>query len=231
MNVIEVKGPIISNDDAWIYDWLDWEYTCPKGISRQLKEINGQDLVVEINSPGGSVFAGSEIYTALKSYKGNVIVSIVGLAASAASVIAMAGNTVQISPTAQIMIHNSQVGAGGDKHDLKHTSDILKGIDESISSAYKIKSGLSTEELLEMMDNETWMTAKTALELGLADEIMFENEVPELVASISGMLPSHIINKLRTTLKKDERKNNDLERELNSKLQELDIKLTLRGNI
>src|SRR5699024_11157947 len=129
MNVIEVKGPIISNDDAWIYEWLDWEHTSPKNISKQLKEINGQDVTIEINSPGGSVFAGSEIYTAFKSYKGNVTVKIVGLAASAASVIAMAGNTVQISPTAQIMIHNSSVGVGGDRNTMAHTAEFLKGID------------------------------------------------------------------------------------------------------
>ena len=229
MNVIEIKGPIISNDDAWIYEWLEIEHTCPKSINRQLKNFNGQEVTIEINSPGGSVFAASEIYTNLKSYLGNVIVKIVGMAASAASIVAMAGNKVLISPTAQMMIHNASVYAYGDKKDMGHAADFLKGIDESISNAYKLKSGLTTKELLELMDNETWMTAKTALELGLADEIMFENEVPELVASAPGMLPSHVINKLRTTLKKPDNKDNDLEKELNNVLKELDLKLTLKG--
>lgn len=230
MNIIEVKGPIISNDDLWIYEWLDWEATAPKSVSRALKELNGKDVTVEINSPGGSVFAGSEIYTSLKSYPGNITVKIVGIAASAASVIAMAGDTVQISPTAQIMIHNASVYAGGDKNDMTHTAEFLKGVDESISNAYKLKTSLSTDELLELMDNETWMTAKTALELGLADEIMFENEVPEVIANVNGMLPNHVVNKLRSTLKKDKNEpDNAKEKELNSKLKELDLKFTLKG--
>ena len=244
MNVIEVKGPIISNDDYWIYEWLDMEATCPKNVNKALKELNGEGVTVEINSPGGSVFAGSEIYTALKSYKGNVRVEIVGLAASAASaasVIAMAGDKVLMSPTAQIMIHNSSVSAAGDKNDMEHTSEILKGVDESISNAYKLKSGLTTEELLELMDNETWLTSKTALDMGLIDEVMFEDEAPQLVANVGGMIPGHVVNKLRNTLKKDKQDEDKLnkkleeeiskkiEDELNKKLQEMDLKLTLRG--
>lgn len=219
MNTIEVKGPIVSNSDYWIYEWLEIEATAPKVVNKALKTLKGEDITVEINSPGGSVFAGSEIYTSLKSYKGKVTIKIVGIAASAASVIAMAGDTIQISPTAQIMIHNATTGVGGDKNDMAHTAEFLKGIDESISNAYKIKSGLTTEELLELMDNETWMTAKTAIELGLADEIMFENEVPELVASTSVILPSSVINKLRTTLK--------IEKELINKSKELDLYLKI----
>ncbi|OLS02888.1 head maturation protease, ClpP-related [Tissierella creatinophila] len=229
MNVLEVKGPIVSNDDYWIYEWLDYEATCPKVINQQLKEFKGQDITVEINSPGGSVFAGSEIYTALKSYLGNVAIKIVGMAASAASVIAMAGNKVSMSPTAQIMIHNASVVAQGDHRDMEHTADFLKGINESISNAYKIKSGLSTEELLEMMDNETWITSKIALELGLIDEIMFENENLQVVANVDGMLPTHVINKLKNTIKKPN--NKDLERkqkELENKLKEIDLTLMLK---
>lgn len=228
MNVLEVKGPIVSNDDYWIYEWLDMEATCPKAINKQLKELKGQDATVEINSPGGSVFAGSEIYTSLKSYPGNVTVKIVGMAASAASVIAMGGNKILMSPTAQIMIHNAGAISQGDYRDMEHTAEFLKGVNESISNAYKIKSGMSTEELLAMMDNETWITSKTALELGLIDEVMFENEIPELVASVAGMLPSEVINKLRNTIKKPV--NEDLElkkKELENKLKEIDLTLML----
>lgn len=195
MDVIEVKGAIISNDDKWIYDLFDMEATSPKDIKNQL---TGEDVEVEINSPGGSVFAGSEIYTMLKDYKGDVTVKIVGIAASAASVIAMAGDRVMISPTAQLMIHNASVITQGDYKSMDHTSEVLKGINESISNAYKIKSGMTTEELLTMMDNETWITAKNAIALGLVDEIMFENEVPELVASFGGIIPSNVIARVRS---------------------------------
>lgn len=101
MKKVSVKGAIISNDDQWIYDWFEIEATSPKSIGNAIQEANGDEVEVEINSGGGDVFAGSEIYTALKAYSGNVTTKIVGLAASAASVIAMAGNKVLMSPTSQ----------------------------------------------------------------------------------------------------------------------------------
>ena len=103
---INIKGPIVRDNEAWIYDYFEMESTSPKKIQSELDKANGQSIDVDINSGGGSVFAGSEIYTAIKSYKGDVTVRIVGLAASAASVIAMAGKKVMMSPTAQLMIHN-----------------------------------------------------------------------------------------------------------------------------
>lgn len=199
---INVKGPIVSNSDAWIYEWFGIEATSPQKVNDALEKANGEDIEVEINSGGGSVFAGSEIYTALKSYKGNVIVKIVGLAASAASVIAMAGNKVMMSPTAQIMIHNVSSREEGDYRDMEHTADVLKNADNTIANAYRIKTGKTQEELLALMDKETWMTADKAKELGFVDEIMFENE-SQLVASTdySGMLPPEVINKIRNTIK------------------------------
>lgn len=199
---INVKGPIIPSNHQWIYDWLGMEATSPKSISEQLEQANGEDLDIEINSGGGSVFAGSEIYTAIKSYTGSVTVKIVGLAASAASVIAMAGKKILMSPTAQMMIHNVSTYAEGDHREMEHTAEILKSANDTIANAYRIKSGKSQEDLLKMMDEETWMTSKKAKELGLIDEVMFEDE-NLLVASIdqSGMLPPEVINKIRNTIK------------------------------
>jgi ATP-dependent Clp protease protease subunit len=199
---INVKGPIVSNSDAWIYEWFGIEATSPQKVNDALEKANGEDIEVEINSGGGSVFAGSEIYTALKSYKGNVIVKIVGLAASAASVIAMAGNKVMMSPTAQIMIHNVSSRAEGDYRDMEHTAEVLRNANDTIANAYRIKTGKTQEELLALMDKETWMTADKAKELGFVDEIMFEND-SQLVASTdySGMLPPEVINKIRNTIK------------------------------
>ena len=199
---INIKGPIVSNSDAWIYEWFGIEATSPQKVNDALEKANGEDIEVEINSGGGSVFAGSEIYTALKSYKGNVIVKIVGLAASAASVIAMAGDKVMMSPTAQMMIHNVSSRAKGDYRNMEHTAEVLRNADNTIANAYRIKTGKTQEELLALMDKETWMTADKAKELGFVDEIMFEND-SQLVASTdySGMLPPEVINKIRNTIK------------------------------
>lgn len=202
MKKVNIKGPIISNSDAWIYEWFGIEATSPNTVNKVLSEANGEEIEVEINSGGGSVFAGSEIYTALKSYSGNVVVKIVGLAASAASVIAMAGNKVIMSPTAQMMIHNVSSYSAGDYRDMEHTAEILRSANNTIANAYRLKTGKAQEDLLGLMDNETWMTAEKAKELGFIDEIMFENDL-QLVASTdySGMLPLEVINKMRNTIK------------------------------
>ena len=201
---VNVKGPIVSSDESWIYDWFGIENTSPKSVNKAIEEANGDELEVEINSGGGSVFAGSEIYTALRSYQGNVTVKIVGLAASAASVIAMAGKKVVMSPTAQMMIHNVSSRASGDYRDMEHTAEILKNANETIANSYRLKSGMSQEELLAMMDKETWMTADKAKEYGLIDEVMFENQI-QLVASTgySGLLPNEVINKMRNKLQNE----------------------------
>ena len=199
---VNIKGPIVGNSDAWIYEWFGIEATSPQKVNDALEKANGEDIEVEINSGGGSVFAGSEIYTALKSYKGNVTVKIVGLAASAASVVAMAGKKILMSPTAQMMIHNVSSCAAGDYREMEHTAEILKSANDTIANAYRLKTGKTQEELLALMDKETWMTADKAKELGFVDEIMFEND-SQLVASTdySGMLPQEVINKIRNTLK------------------------------
>ena len=113
---IDIKGDIISDDYAWIYDWLGYSYTSPSTVVNKIKEANGEDLDIKINSPGGDVFSASEIYSELRAYKGNVNIKIIGLAASAASVISMAGYS-SMSPTAQLMVHNVSSCARGDYRD------------------------------------------------------------------------------------------------------------------
>lgn len=205
MKKINVKGAIISNDDKWIYDLFEYESTCPKDITNQLEGLIDEPVQVTINSGGGSVYDASEIYTELKDYAGRVETRIVGLAASAASVIAMAGDKVRISPTAEIMIHNASVVAWGDHRDMDKAAEMLRTTNKSVASAYRQKSGLSEEELLSLMNEETWMTAETAKEKGFVDEIMFEDEHIKLVASAPGALPQQVINKVRNdALKKPE---------------------------
>jgi len=199
---INIKGPIVSDSDAWIYRWFGIEATSPKTVNETIEKANGEDIEVIINSGGGNVFVGSEIYTALKSYTGNVVVKIVGLAASAASVIAMAGKKVMMSPTAQMMIHTTTTYTSGDYREMEHTAEVLKNTDNTIANAYRLKSGKTQDELLEMMSHETWMTAEKAKELNLIDEIMFEEEL-QLAASANymGLLPPEVINKIRNIIK------------------------------
>lgn len=207
---LEIKGPIISSNSQWLYDYFGMEATSPKKVSDFLKNATG-DIEVDINSGGGSVFAGADIYTALKSYQGNVKINVV-FAASAASVIAMAGDEILISPTGQMMIHNSSAFAEGDYRDMAHTSEVLKGINSSIANAYRMKTKRSEAELLAMMDKETWLTPQQALEMGFVDGIMFEEEY-SAVASVNHFLfPDAVVNKLRNKLVEAEVQQPDTER-------------------
>lgn len=201
---INIKGPIIPSSYQRVYDWFGIEATSPKKVSDIIDEAKGEDLEVEVNSGGGSVFSASEIYTALKSYKGNVTVTIVGIAASAASVIAMAGKKINMSPTGQIMIHNSSTCAEGDYRDMEHTAEVLKTINETIANAYRIKTGKSQEELLDLMDKETWLSANKALEHGFIDGILFEDS-NQFIANISSMdlLPPEVVNKVLGIIAKE----------------------------
>lgn len=175
-----IKGAIVSNNDYPVYEWLDIEATSPKIVNEQLSEANGQPVEVDINSGGGEVFAGSEIYSALRTYSlngGRVTVNIVGLAASAASVIAMAGDVVRITPVGQIMIHNAHInGASGDYRDMNHMSGVLKNVNQTLANAYRLKTGKTESELLSMLDEETWLTPEQALRHGFVDEILFDDQ-------------------------------------------------------
>ena len=202
MAKVQIKGPIVSGDIKWIYEWFGIEATSPKDVEKALIEANGEDLEVEINSGGGDVYAGSEIYTALKAYAGNVIVKIVGIAASAAGVIAMSGKKVMISPTAQFMMHNVSSGASGDYRAMEHRAEVLKNYNISIANSYMLKTGMEQEKLLDLMNKETWLNAQQAVEYGFADEVMFD-ENNQLVASLNStlVLPPEVINKMRNFLK------------------------------
>jgi len=201
---IPIKGIIVANDEKWIYELFGYEVTTPKDVDQLLNEVDNEDLEVLINSPGGDVYSGSEIYTILKDHANNVDVKIVGVAASAASVVAMAGDSVKISPTAQIMIHNVSSGAQGDYREMEHQAEVLKNYNKSIANAYRLKTNLSEEELLDLMNSEKWLNAQEAKSKGFVDEIMFD-EGNKLAASFNTndevMLPPKVVNKLRDLLK------------------------------
>lgn len=158
------------SDETWYGD----EVT-PQLFKDELNAGSG-NITVWINSPGGDVFAAAQIYNMLRDYKGNVTVNIDGVAASAASVIAMAGNTVCMSPVAMMMIHNPATLAEGEAKDMQKAIAMLNEVKESILNAYEFKTGLSRAKLSHMMDDETWFNAKKAVELGFADKILFDSD-------------------------------------------------------
>ena len=166
---IKIQGTIVPDDVTEVYEWFGLSCTSPKDI---VFPDEVEDIDVEINSYGGDVYAGSEIYTALKSYPGKVTTTVTGIAASMASIIAMAGDHVRISPTGQIMIHNVSSYSEGDKRDFEHEAGVLAGYDKTLANAYRLKTKLSEEELLDLMNHETWLTPQEALEKGFVDEIL-----------------------------------------------------------
>lgn len=150
--------------------WFDDEVT-PKIFRDELMSGEG-DITVWINSPGGDCIAAAQIYNMLLEYKGNVTIKIDGIAASAASVVAMAGNKVIMSPVSMLMIHNPMTIAAGDTTEMKKAISMLTEVKESIINAYELKTGMSRDKIAKLMDAETWMDANKAVELGFADEIL-----------------------------------------------------------
>lgn len=184
------------SDETWFGD----EVT-PKLFKDELMAGSG-DITLWINSPGGDVFAAAQIYNMLMDYPGRVTVKIDGLAASAASVIAMAGSQVEMSPVAMMMIHNPITVAIGDSKEMQKAIDMLAEVKESIVNAYEIKTGLSRNKISRLMDAESWFNAKKAVEMGFADSILYTQENPEGNLDVDAMLFSRaaVTNSLLTKL-------------------------------
>ena len=168
IRVLELYGTIAEES------WFDDDIT-PKMFRDDLFDGEG-DIVIWINSPGGDCIAASQIYSMLMDYKGSVTVKVDGIAASAASVIAMAGTTVLMAPTALLMIHNPATIAYGEQADMEKAIEMLGEVKESIINAYEIKTNLSRAKISHLMDEETWMNANKAIELGFADDILTDDK-------------------------------------------------------
>lgn len=158
--------------------WLDDDIT-PQLFKDELNAGSG-DITVWINSPGGDCIAAAQIYNMLMDYRGHVTVKIDGIAASAASVIAMAGTSVLVSPVSMLMIHNPATVACGDAAEMHRAIAMLEEVKESIINAYEIKTGLGRERISQLMDAETWMDANSAVELGFADGILYSERGSEM---------------------------------------------------
>ena len=170
--ILRLEGPV-DEDNFW------GDEVTPSSFREELEAEEG-DVTVWINSPGGNVFAAAEIYTMLCEHKGKITVKIDAIAASAASVIAMAGDRVLMSPVAMLMIHDPMTIAMGNTKDMEKAISTLNEVKASIINAYQRKTGLSRNKISQLMEDETWMNAKRAVELGFADEVLYsKKDVPE----------------------------------------------------
>lgn len=192
--------------------WFDDDVT-PQLFRDELNAGSG-DITVWINSPGGDCIAAAQIYNMLMEYKGNVTVKIDGIAASAASVIAMAGTKVCVSPVSMLMIHNPSAGIYGNTSEMQKAIKMLDEVKESIVNAYEIKTGMSRTKISHLMDAETWMDANSAVEMGFADEILqrsVTDEIPQVSmvysqVAVTNSLMSKIAKKCRIEPKAEETK-------------------------
>lgn len=168
--VIRIEGDIVSNDLKEVYSWFGFDCTCPNDVNGALAVLpEGERVNVRINSGGGDLFAGQEIYSVLRG-RDDVDIEIESIAGSAASIIAMAGHCT-ISPVGMIMIHNVSTGVYGNRRDFEKEADTLKQCDEAVAAAYVEKTGKTKEEVMRLMDRETWLTAEKAMEYGFVDGI------------------------------------------------------------
>ena len=197
--VLELRGTIASES------WYDDDVT-PKMFKDELLSGNG-DITVYINSPGGDCVAAAQIYNMLSEYPGKVTVKIDAIAASAASVIAMSGDTVLMSPCAVLMIHNPATIAFGDHNEMQKAIDMLAEVKESIINAYQLKTGLSRAKLSKLMEAETWMSAHKAVELGFADDIFGKKKDNDSEEGESEEEPDEDNNKKENTPDEEEQKN------------------------
>lgn len=189
MTKINIRGVIVDDDTAAFYSWFGMQSASPTMVSDILNDAD-DDVEVDINSNGGDVFAASEIYTLLRAYSGKVTINITGMAASAASVIAMAGDEVVMSPTAQMMIHNVWTNISGNANDLRAESVNLDKADQSILNAYEAKTGMKRDELYQLLNATTFMDAKEAVDKGFADRIMFADESVPAQYNALDLMPS-----------------------------------------
>jgi len=172
-----------SSDNATItmYDAIGsdgWtEGVTAKRVSAALRSIGAKDVTVSLNSPGGDFFEGIAIYNLLREHPHKVTVKVVGLAASAASIIAMAGDEIQVAKTGFLMIHNAWVFAIGNRHDLRASADILDEFDGVMAGLYADAAGITAKEAAKMMDDETWMSGQAAVDAGFATSLLDADEV------------------------------------------------------
>lgn len=204
---LRIEGEIKDDRSSWLYDWLGIPYASKNQLKDVLLENKDKDITVWIDSPGGSVFAAAGIYTLLKEHKGKVVAKIDGKAISAASMILMAADEKYISPVGQVMIHNPIPANGvfGDAEELRKVADVLDEIKETIVNAYIAGTGRPRDEIWEMMNQETWMSANTAVNEKFVDGVLYQDNDEEFnVNNIKDyeFKRLKIVNSMETSIKK-----------------------------
>lgn len=172
---LRIEGEIVSDDDAWFYEWFDIKVATPNSFRSALAEHKGKDLTVWIDSWGGDVFAAAGIYNALKNHKGKITAKVDGKAVSAATVIAMAADELLMSPVSIFMIHNPWTYSKGESKDMRQAADVLDQVKETIVNAYQLKTKRSREEISGLMDRTSWMSAQTAIAEGFVDGVLYSD--------------------------------------------------------
>ena len=214
---VDIRGVIVPNDYKWFYDMWDMEATCPADIKLAIDNLTAYEaLDVYINSGGGEIASGSEIYTMLRALGDRTRIHVTGEAHSAASIIAMAG-WCEMAPTALMMVHCVSSYADGNHNDMEHAAEVLRTADKALCTAYTEKSGMTKEQALEMMEHETWLTAEKAKELGLIDGIMFEEPAQVSMVALDGgfRLPTkEQMDAMRREKDKENSKNKQIQAQL-----------------
>ena len=206
---IPIKGVVIPDEDKWIYDLLELDAVCPRDVQSAIRDAKGEEITFVVNSPGGEISSGGEMWYMINSCSQHTTADIVGYACSAASYLVMGADSVRMAPQALMMIHLVSSGAQGNHYDLEHEAETLRVADKAISNVYRAKTGRSNEEFLQLMENETWMDCDKALELGLIDEII-GNDTQKSVGNVKagtlynafgGMLSEEVKEKIRNMVK------------------------------
>ena len=205
MKTVKINGPIVSNDTAAFYDWIGWDCCSPRKVETALTEANGEDVTLEINSPGGTCVSGFEIYNLIRGYSGKVTAH-VSYACSAATMIACAADQVLMSEAGIYMIHNTQGSAEGDYREMDGEGDALRQFNESLLNVYEKKTGMSREEIQKLMDESTYMGPQRAMEYKFVDGLLpdtrgEENLIQTAVAAEVPIVPENIAKEVMAMFK------------------------------
>lgn len=206
---IPIKGDIMDSDWGTIMDSVGMANVNPTSFQKALNSANGEDVELDIASNGGIVESATEIASLIHDYAGKVTTVVQSAAYSAASIIAVSGDVVKMAPTALMMIHRASVQSAGNTNDLSHDAIMLATVDKALAAAYQAKTGKSQEEILNLMNNETWLTAQDAVDQGFADEIQENTKELVVTNSLSPLISAETIEKLKAL---KNAKNDDVEK-------------------
>lgn len=247
---VEFTGQLVDNNTVKMYEMLglDIDLICPGDIENAIGMADGKPILLRVNSIGGSIVSGMEMYTRIMDYQGQVNFDILSVSASAASVVSMAaakeGNRCRISPLGMMVVHNVQNKVQGDYRDMDEAAANLRKLNSTIITAYQKKTGLPEAQIQEMLDKETWITAREAIDMGFADEVMFEegditdinpglsNTIMTKTRELMNAIPSLDAASLRRMMEAQKQKNAQQEKnsEMEASLQFAAMQLEMEKN-